>query len=49
METTMEMQIAEVQTAQETSSETHSLIASDRVEGTPVRRPNGGKIGTIRA
>jgi hypothetical protein len=23
------------------------LIASDRVEGTPVRRSDGGKIGTI--
>ena len=27
--------------------ESHSLIASDRVEGTPVRRSDGGKIGTI--
>jgi hypothetical protein len=26
----------------------HSLIASDRVEGTPVRRPNGEKVGTIQ-
>src|SRR3982750_1438948 len=26
---------------------THMLIASDRVEGTPVRRDNGQKIGTI--
>ena len=25
----------------------HTLIASDRVEGTPVRRSNGEKIGTI--
>jgi hypothetical protein len=25
----------------------HDLIASDRVEGTPVRRSNGEKIGTI--
>jgi hypothetical protein len=25
----------------------HDLIASDRVEGTPVRRSNGDKIGTI--
>ena len=25
----------------------HALIASDRVEGTVVRRPNGEKIGTI--
>ncbi len=27
--------------------QSHSLIASDRVEGTPVRRANGEKIGTI--
>jgi hypothetical protein len=27
--------------------ESRSLIASDKVEGTPVRRPNGDKIGTI--
>ena len=27
--------------------ETHSLIASDKVEGTPVRRTSGDKIGTI--
>jgi len=27
--------------------ETHSLIASDKVEGTPVRRSDGDKIGTI--
>ena len=27
---------------------THNLIASDRVEGTPVRRPTGEKIGTIQ-
>jgi hypothetical protein len=26
----------------------HTLIASDRVEGTPVRRPDGTKIGTIQ-
>ena len=29
------------------TSQSHSLIASDRVEGTPVRRSGGGKIGTI--
>ncbi len=29
------------------TSEAHSLIASDRVEGTPVRRANGEKVGTI--
>ncbi len=27
--------------------ETHNLIASDKVEGTPVRRSDGEKIGTI--
>ena len=26
---------------------THQLIATDRIEGTVVRRPNGDKIGTI--
>jgi PRC-barrel domain len=26
----------------------HNLIASDRVEGTPVRRAKGGKIGTVQ-
>jgi len=26
----------------------HNLVASDRVEGTPVRRANGEKIGTIQ-
>ena len=29
--------------------ETHNLIASDKVEGTPVRRSDGDKIGTIEA
>src|SRR2546426_4699856 len=28
--------------------QSHTLIASDRVEGTPVRRANGEKIGTIQ-
>jgi hypothetical protein len=31
----------------ERMTKTHTLIASDRVEGTPVRRSNGQKIGTI--
>ncbi|PWB65054.1 MAG: photosystem reaction center subunit H [Bradyrhizobiaceae bacterium] len=31
-----------------TQTSHHPLIASDRVEGTPVRRPNGEKIGTIQ-
>jgi len=29
------------------ASQSHSLSASDRVEGTPVRRSSGEKIGTI--
>jgi hypothetical protein len=29
------------------SPQPHSLIASDRVEGTPVRRSDGQKLGTI--
>jgi hypothetical protein len=29
--------------------QSHSLIASDRVEGTPVRRSGGEKIGTSSA
>src|SRR5436305_7521737 len=29
------------------SPQSHSLIASDRVEGTPVRRASGEKIGTV--
>src|SRR5229473_4661453 len=30
------------------SRQAHTLIASDRIEGTPVRRSNGKKIGTIQ-
>jgi hypothetical protein len=33
--------------AAEAPRKSHSLIASDRVEGTPVRRSGGDKIGTI--
>src|SRR5205809_6786311 len=29
------------------TGQSHNLIASDRVEGTPVRRSSGEKIGTI--
>jgi sporulation protein YlmC with PRC-barrel domain len=29
------------------TKETHSLIASDKVEGTPVYRSNGEKVGTV--
>jgi hypothetical protein len=35
------------QASQPSTSQSHSLIASDRVEGTPVRRTGGEKIGTI--
>src|SRR3977135_1115541 len=31
----------------DTMTKPHNLIASDRVEGTAVRRPNGDKIGHI--
>jgi hypothetical protein len=31
-----------------TARETGRLIASDKVEDTPVRRPNGDRIGTIQ-
>jgi hypothetical protein len=31
-----------------TTAKPHTLIASDRVEGTPVRRPSGEKIGSIQ-
>jgi hypothetical protein len=44
----MELQSAEVSGTQITGSKPHTLIASDRVEGTPVRRLNGEKIGTIQ-
>ena len=33
--------------ASSAARETNSLIASDKVEGTPVRRSDGEKIGTI--
>ena len=29
------------------TTETHALIASDKVEGTPVYRSNGEKVGTV--
>jgi PRC-barrel domain len=48
MEVDVETQATEIRIAQGLRSESHSLIASDRVEGTPVRRPNGEKIGTIQ-
>src|SRR3954451_16431854 len=39
---------AEVQTGRSPGLKPHTLVASDRVEGTPVRRPNGQKIGSIQ-
>jgi len=44
----MEPQSAEVTAAGIAGAKPHTLIASDRVEGTPVRRLNGEKIGTIQ-
>lgn len=35
-------------TRPEATTTPHALIASDRVEGTAVRRPNGDTIGTIQ-
>jgi hypothetical protein len=37
-----------MQTTTASQSTHHSLIASDRVEGTPVRRSSGEKVGTIQ-
>jgi hypothetical protein len=46
MEVTM---MSNVHTGQVTTdTRPHTLIASDRVEGTPVRRSNGEKIGSIQ-
>src|SRR3954471_38649 len=42
MEVTME-----VHRVDDSCPKPHNLIASDRVEGTPVRRTDGAKIGTI--
>jgi hypothetical protein len=44
MEATMQTDTLQ---SQSQTVQSHSLIASDRVEGTPVRRTDGGKIGTI--
>jgi PRC-barrel domain len=43
----MPMQMSNVHTGQ-VAPISHRLIASDRVEGTPVRRPSGQKIGTVQ-
>jgi hypothetical protein len=50
LEATMQTSPLQTSTNSQADSQTshpHSLIASDRVEGTPVRRTNGEKIGTI--
>jgi hypothetical protein len=47
MEVTMNIP-SDVPTAEVIARKSHRLIASDRVEGTPVRRPGGGKIGTVQ-
>jgi hypothetical protein len=48
VEVTMNVQMSKVHTPQVIAPKPHTLIASDRVEGTPVRRPNGEKIGTVQ-
>jgi len=37
-----------VHTAEKATPHHHNLIASDRVEGTPVCRAGGGKVGTVQ-
>ena len=44
----MNVQMSKVHTGQVIAPKPHTLIASDRVEGTPVRRPNGEKVGTVQ-
>jgi hypothetical protein len=48
MEATMQTAQADALHPEARQPGSHSLIASDRVEGTPVRRVNGEKIGTIQ-
>jgi hypothetical protein len=48
MKVTMNAQTSGVQTAEVIASKSHRLVASDRVEGTSVRRPGGEKIGTVQ-
>ena len=38
----------QIPTMTEMTEASHRLIASDRIEGTPVRRSDGEKIGTIQ-
>ncbi len=44
----MQMEQATSADADSTMHEHHKLIPSDRVEGTPVRRPDGRRIGFIK-
>jgi len=45
----MDVQMSKVYSAAAIAPKPHRLIASDRVEGTPVRRPlGGGKIGYVQ-
>jgi PRC-barrel domain len=44
----MNVQMSKVHTPQVIAPKPHTLIASDRVEGTPVRRLNGEKVGTVQ-
>ncbi len=37
-----------MQPHQPTAAQAHALVSSDRVEGTPVCRPDGERIGTIK-
>jgi hypothetical protein len=48
MEVTMNGQMSKVHTPHAIAPRPHTLIASDRVEGRPVRRANGEKIGTVQ-
>src|SRR2546423_14218856 len=45
---TMEAVMATAETIAKPGTKPHALIPSDRVEGTVVRRTNGGKIRTIQ-
>jgi PRC-barrel domain len=48
MEATMQPMQTDAPQTTAPAPQPHSLIASDRVEGTPVRRADGSKIGAIQ-
>jgi hypothetical protein len=48
MEATMQTTPTDMPVTKAPTQPSHTLIASDRVEGTPVRRSDGTKIGTIQ-